>query len=168
MARRLLVGKATLEAPNQKTWVVGYDFSQIAHHAVALGAEMMARQGGGRLLVVHAYPHDLDRHLKILDPERDGPSIELDNAYARDAQRQLEEDIEDIPAYPGVSVETRLVAGRPAGAISRTAAEEQAAMILLGHRRHSDGEVLIGGVVDQVIRRALCAVMVVKTTDGDR
>src|SRR5690606_7288541 len=78
-------------------------------HAIEIAAQMLADKGGGRLLVVHAHPRDTEHSLKIVDPERDVPSLELDFAYVREARQQLAEDLAGIAAPPGVSIEGRLL-----------------------------------------------------------
>lgn len=158
---RAMLRVSVVDDARPQTWIVAYDFSAAAYHAIEIAAQMLADKGGGRLLVVHAHSRDTEHALKIVDPERDVPSLELDFAYVREARQQLAEDLAGIAAPSGVSIEGRLLAGRPASVVSRVAREEGASLILVGHLREHEG-VLPGGVAHGLLTRAECPVLVVK------
>lgn len=160
---RAMLRVCDVDDARPQTWIVAYDFSEAAHHAIEIAVEMLSHKGGGRVLVVHAHPRDTEHGLKIVDPERDVPSLELDFAYVREARLQLDEDLAAITTPPDVRLEGRLLAGRPASVVSRVAHDEGATLILVAHLREHEG-VLPGGVAHGLITRAECPVLVVKGT----
>lgn len=125
--------------------VVGYDGSDIARRAVthAVGA---AR--GGRLIIVHgrdAPPPQLSpkwRQMLDADHEKEGRAI-LDDIL-----------LEGNDELAGATWETRFVAGSPAEAIVRTAAEEDADVIVVGSHGYGRVAALLGSVSHDVLRLA--------------
>ncbi len=63
-----------------------------------------------------------------------------------------------------VSIEHRLEEGIPAAEILRVAQETKCDLIVMGtHGRTGMAHLLMGSVAEQVVRKALCPVMIVKT-----
>ena len=71
-----------------------------------------------------------------------------------DAQRQAE--------ARGVGVRTELIPGHAAEAITHYAAAHGHDLIVIGHRGHFLGDVLLGSTADRVAHHAHCPVMVVR------
>ena len=145
----------------ETTWLVAYDFSRLAHAALAMAADMLSKQGGGRLLVAHVHQ---------LRTSADGNGVDLatlvagdlERAYVDDAERLLREEMMAAEA-PGVRLEGRVLSGRPAPALCRLASEEGARMIVVGsHGRRGVERLLVGSVAEAILRQAPCAVLVVK------
>ena len=69
-----------------------------------------------------------------------------------------------LPArYPDLKVAAMQVAGDPASTICEVAAQEGAAMIVVGSRKVGSGRRLRGLVARGVLRRARCPVLIVDT-----
>ncbi len=144
------------------TWIVAYDFSDQARAAFSAAGEMLARQGGGRLIVAHAHPEGSATQGIGLDLVTLAPSAELERAYRRDAESALAEELLSFSAA-GVEVEHRVIAGAPADAITNLAIEEHAGLIAVGsHGRRGLERLLLGSVAEAITRRARCPVLVVR------
>lgn len=79
-------------------------------------------------------------------------------AEAAKALKQLKEMVD------GIEVETHLLQGKPAAAITDFAAKNGIDLIVVGARgKSSMEELLLGSVADRVIRTASCPVLVVKS-----
>jgi nucleotide-binding universal stress UspA family protein len=69
-----------------------------------------------------------------------------------------------LPADPAVHVEHRLKEGAPATEILRTARALECDLIVMGtHGRTGVGRLLMGSVAEEVLRKAPCPVLTVKT-----
>ena len=79
--------------------------------------------------------------------------------------KPLREQLQQLrPQDPKVPVEHRLVEGTAATEILRLAEETKCDVIVLGtHGRTGFGRLLMGSVAEQVVRRAPCPVVTVKT-----
>lgn len=142
------------------TWVLAYDFSRLAHRALALAARMLSHEGDARLVVVHAHPlHHAEAPTTRLLPF---VAAELERAYVADAARQLVEDV-SIADIAGVVIEPRLTAGHPAQAVCRTVFEVDARLVVVGcHARLESDAPGMGRVAEAIMRQAPCPVLVVK------
>jgi len=146
------------------TWIVAYDFSDQARAALTSAGDMLARQGGGRLIVAHAHPEGAGTHGLGLDILTLAPSAELERAYRLDAEGALAEELLSFAAA-GVEVSHRVIAGNPAEAITTLAGEEKAELIAVGsHGRRGLERLLLGSVAEAIMRRAHCPVLVVRAT----
>lgn len=144
------------------SWVVAYDFSDLARGALSYAADMLSREGGGHLLVLHAHPIEPTLSSSTADGLAVVPSVPLDQAYVDDAERQLAEEIQTVSA-PGVTLDHKVVIGWPAGMIASTAEACQADLIVVGtHGRRGLERMFLGSVAEAIIRRASCPVLVVK------
>lgn len=138
------------------------DFSEASRAALELAAEV-ARGSGAILLIAHV--SELELH----------PVGELFNEEPRPDPSELARLKSVVPAGTGLRYEHRLLHGEPgsvettnpADIILKAAEREQADLIVLGtHARSGVGHVLMGSVAESVLRRAACAVVVVKPPRG--
>jgi nucleotide-binding universal stress UspA family protein len=128
------------------------DFSDQSNFAFRLACSL-ARDYGARLIVVH-----------VVEPEvaifGDGMVV----PPPRDQEPLRAKLHELIPRDPKVCVEHRLVDGNPAAEILQLAVETECDLIMLGtHGRTGLGRLLMGSVAENVVRRAPCPVLTVKT-----
>jgi universal stress protein A len=129
------------------------DLSSHAELAYEL-ALSLARQTGARLVVLHvAVP-------PVVMYDHDGHLIPRPRDYLQAAREELSK----LPKPdPGVCVETHLGKGEVASEILRLAAETRADLIMMGTLgRTGLDRLLIGSVATDVMRRAPCAVAIVK------
>ena len=83
-------------------------------------------------------------------------------AEERDARRWLTEAVA-YAADHGVELAVRTVAGHPAQAIARVAADQDADLLVIGHSGHSAAwGHFLGGVTEKVSRHAPCSVLIVR------
>ena len=134
----------------QKTIIFPTDFST-ASDAALLHAEALARQQAARLLIVH-----------VEEPPLAYGGGELYYGLPEPNSERILKMLEDVkPSDPSVPFAHRLTMGDPAGEIVRIAADENAAMIVLGtHGRTGMTRLLMGSVAEAIVRRAPCPVLV--------
>jgi len=129
------------------------DFSEQSGVAFQLACSL-ARDHGARLLVLH-----------VTEPPRaivmEGvamPPPELDLASIRQRLEQVRSGDSAVP------IEHRLVEGDSAREILRVAVETKCGLIAMGtHGRTGLSRLLMGSVAEQVVRKASCPVLTVKT-----
>jgi nucleotide-binding universal stress UspA family protein len=127
------------------------DFSERSDHAFRLACAL-ARDCGARLFVLHVLRSPLVLYGGGAPPPGAGQAEEEWNKL-----RQLQ------PRATGVQVVPCLAEGDPAEAILRAARETRCDLILMGtHGRTGLGRLLMGSVAEQVVRKAPCAVLMVK------
>jgi len=129
------------------------DFSDRAAYALHLACGL-TRDYGARLIVLHvAMPQPVVYGEGILPVD---PQLLL-----REAREQLNRL--EVPGG-NVRAERRFVEGDPATEILRVARETGASLIVMGtHGRTGLGRLLMGSVAEQVVRKASCPVLTVKT-----
>ncbi len=130
------------------------DFSERSNYAFQTACAL-ARTYGAQLFVLHVGQQPV-----IVPVEGVGP-FEPERY-----QEQLTENLRNLQAQiPQLHVETRLViAARPAAEILRAAQEIRCDLIVMGtHGRTGLGRLLLGSVAEEVLRRASCPVLTVKT-----
>jgi nucleotide-binding universal stress UspA family protein len=129
------------------------DFSEYSNYAFDLACAF-ARDHGARLIILHvAMPTLVIYGEGVLPPQ---PVDYLDRA--REQLQQV------VPQDPKVTVEHRLVEGAAAPEILRVAEETRCDLIVMGtHGRTGMGRLLMGSVAEQVVRKASCPVLTVKT-----
>lgn len=112
----------------------------------------LARDYGARLIILNA----------LEPPFAHGRwTVELPEDHAR---RMMERLKLSRPCAPDLAVEYRQAEGEPAGLILRAAAEDRCDLIVMGTHGHRGIEhVLLGSVAEQVIRRAGCPVLAVRS-----
>jgi len=136
------------------TIVFPTDFST-ASDAALVHAAALARQSGGRLLIVH-----------VEEPPLAYGGGELYYGLPEPSSERILKMLEDVkPADPAVPFTHRLTMGDPAAEIVRIATDEQAEMIVLGtHGRTGLSRLLMGSVAEAIVRRAPCPVLVYRET----
>jgi nucleotide-binding universal stress UspA family protein len=129
------------------------DFSTNSSYALGL-AGSLARDYGARLIILHiATPPAAVYAEGIVLPEPEGYEEELRSQLQRLQPEGLESRTEHC-----------LVRGGAAAEILRVAEEKNCDLIVMGtHGRSGVGRLLLGSVAEQVIRRAPCPVVTVKT-----
>lgn len=140
---------------NVRKIVFPTDFSSLSDSALAHAAAL-ARESGGRLLIVHVQEPPLayaGGEMYYGVPEPDTGEI----------TRMLEAV---VPPTPDVAYEHHLLTGDPAEAIVRFAADQGADLIVMGtHGRTGLRRLLMGSVAEAVVRRAPCPVLTFKATE---
>ena len=136
-----------------KTILHPTDFS--AHSDVAFRlACSLARDYGARLLVAHVVEPPLPIY-------GDGLVLPTAQGIKKPLQALLHQL---LPQDPKVQVEHRLLEGDASTEILRVAKEVGCHLIVMGaHGRTGLGRLLMGSVAEQVLRRASCPVLTVKT-----
>ena len=146
-----------------RTWIVGFDFSQHADHALAHAASLLEAVGGGRLIVV--YVHELLGLRVGMSGFHHSPSFDhVEEALIADAQKTLVERVATVAArHPALEVTPRFEIGAPADVITSLARSEQAEQIVVGsHGRRGLNRLFLGSVAERVTRLSEVPVLVVK------
>jgi nucleotide-binding universal stress UspA family protein len=132
------------------------DFSERSDAGFRLACAL-ARDYDARLIVLHVVPTPAIVYLGgVVPPEPDQTRQQL-----WDKLRLMR------PDDPAITLEHRLVEGEPAPAILHLAEKLNCDLIVLGtHGRTGLGRFLMGSVAEQVLRRASCPVVTVKTPAG--
>jgi nucleotide-binding universal stress UspA family protein len=129
------------------------DFSESSDYAFRL-ARSLARDYGARLILLHVAPVPTVVYGEGIVP----PQPEENLAVLRARLQQLK------PRDPKTLVEHRLIEGDAATEIVQTAVETGCDVIVMGtHGRTGLPRFLMGSVAEQVVRRAPCPVVAVKT-----
>ncbi len=128
--------------------LVPFDWSESAKHAFQF-AVSLARQNDAQLVVLHVV---------CLPAVMYGPPPEVYTDHLRDELCHIK------PSDPKLSVQYLLAEGDPGTAILRTAKEANCDLIVMGsHGRTGLAHLLMGSVAEQVVRKATCPVLIVKT-----
>ena len=137
-----------------KTILFPTDFST-ASDAALVHAEVLAKQSGARLLIVH-----------VEEPPLAYGGGELYYGIPEPDSERILTMLEDVrPRDPAVPFAHKLTMGDPAGEIVRLATEEQAEMIVLGtHGRTGMVRLLMGSVAEAIVRRSPCPVLIYRET----
>jgi nucleotide-binding universal stress UspA family protein len=138
--------------------LVPTDFSEPAHAAMLLGADL-SRRYAASMTLVHTY--DLvayalpDGYVMYTSPQLDRMLEELERRLA-DARRNAE-------LAGALHVETRLLQGPAASEICAFAADGDFDLIVMGtHGRTGLKHFLMGSVAERVVRAAPCPVLTVR------
>jgi nucleotide-binding universal stress UspA family protein len=129
------------------------DFSERSDFAFRLACSL-ARDYGARLIVLHVAepPKAVGGEGLWVIP----PPLDLDPL--REQLRQLQ------PRDPKIQVERRLLEGHAATEILRVAEDVKCDLIVMGtHGRTGLGRLLMGSMAEQVVRKASCPVLTLKT-----
>jgi len=129
------------------------DFSERSVDAFHL-AGALARDYGARLIVLYVARQPILAYGEgVVPPD---PDILVEEAMER--LNRL------VAASPGVTAECRYAEGDPAHEMIRLARERHVDLIVMGtHGRTGLGRLLMGSVAEQVVRKAPCPVLTVKT-----
>jgi nucleotide-binding universal stress UspA family protein len=129
------------------------DFSERSELAFRLACSL-ARVHGAHLIVLHVaeLPMAVAGEGLVMLP----PALDLEPL--REQLRQIR------PEDPKIPVEHRLVQGAAATEILEMAGETKCDLVVMGtHGRTGLGRLLMGSVAEQVVRKASCPVLTVKT-----
>jgi len=130
------------------------DFSPPAEYAFRLACSL-ARDYGARLLVMHVVQPPAAAYGEMFI------NLPSEGGFKERAQASLRQLL--TPA-PQVAVETRVEEGDAATHIVRVAQEMPCDLIVMGtYGRTGLGRLLMGSVAEQVLRKAPCPVLTVKT-----
>ena len=147
------MGFAKEPAMNASKILVPTDFSTLGQTALEM-ATSLARDQGAKLLIVHVEEPPVaygggELYYGIEEPNREG------------LKRMLSEV---LPSDTAVSYEHRLLVGSPATAIVFLAEKENVDMIVMPtHGRTGLLRLLMGSVAEEVVRKAKCPVLTVKS-----
>jgi nucleotide-binding universal stress UspA family protein len=133
------------------------DFSKHSDYAFRIACSL-ARDYGAHLIVLHVLERPVFTYSGVMTaPPPPAPSAE--------ERQAIEEKLRRIePVHFGVSIEQLLVEGDPSAVILQVAQEHNCNLILMGsHGRTGLGRLLMGSVAEQVVRKASCPVLTVKT-----
>lgn len=134
--------------------LVPTDFSSLGQKALEM-ATSLARDQGAKLLIVHVEEPPVaygggELYYGLEEPNRE------------ELKRMLSEV---VPTDTTVSYEHRLIIGSPATAIVFLAEKENVDMIVMPtHGRTGLLRLLMGSVAEEVVRKAKCPVLTVKST----
>jgi maltose/moltooligosaccharide transporter len=145
--------------------VVGSDGTPTSLYAVDRAAEV-AQAAQARLIVVTAYT---DTETSAATQSAAGMHRDL---YGKEAARRaLDQSVTGLTRERARYIDQRLVAGDPARALLDTVGNNPASLIVVGNRGLGAHEgQLLGSVPGDVVKNALCDVMIVQTSalDEDR
>jgi nucleotide-binding universal stress UspA family protein len=139
---------------NAKKILVPTDFSHTGDAALSY-ATSLAKDNGGRLLIVHAE-----------EPPLAYGGGEMYYGIPEPTTEELLKMLHDVkPADSTVPIEYRLITGDPVNAMVRLAQDEAVDLIVLGsHGRTGLTRALMGSVAEGIVRKAQCPVLVCKQT----
>jgi nucleotide-binding universal stress UspA family protein len=129
------------------------DFSTVGQTALEM-ATSLARDRGAKLLIAHVEEPPMaygggELYYGIQEPDRE------------ELRRML---AEVVPTDPAVGYEHKLLVGSPAGAIVHLAEKEGVDLIVMPtHGRTGLSRLLMGSVAEEVVRKATCPVLTVKS-----
>ena len=143
---------------NARTILFPTDFSEASRDAF-LYASSLARDTGAKLLIIHVEePVVPYMGEEMYVPRKAVVNPELEKMLA-----------EVVPADEAVPYEHMVLAGSPATELLRIAKERGADFIVLGtHGRTGISRLLVGSVAEEVLRRAECPVLTVKSSASAR
>ncbi|RMG47540.1 MAG: universal stress protein [Acidobacteria bacterium] len=145
--------------PRWRTILVPVDFSEHSRHGLETARDI-ARETGGRLVLVHVVPDLLPTFVPDIAGFSDG---ELLHAAVERARRELEGFAPPGGLDAPGGVERRVEAGTVHAEIVRVAGEVGADLIVIAtHGRTGARHLLLGSVAERVVRTAPCPVLVVK------
>ena len=144
------------------TWIVAYDFSDLAKSALEKAERQLSGLGGGRIIIAHVHVPATDG--AGIDLGTLGPGfVQSEQAVLEATERALADLIAGLPPVPGVTREHRILVGRPADKIVDLAVALDADQIVIGsHGRRGFERLLLGSVAERMLRLADRPVLVVK------
>jgi nucleotide-binding universal stress UspA family protein len=146
-----------------KSIVIGTDGSETARQAVKDAIDL-SKNVGAKLLVVSVYEAVSDVRLR---EERKDVTEDPDWMLNRrdDVMALLDEVSEQARSAGVAEIDTFARQGDPADAIIDVAEEQQADVIMVGHRGMTGSRrFLLGSVPNKISHHAPCSVLIVKTT----
>jgi nucleotide-binding universal stress UspA family protein len=143
--------------------LVATDFSDSAHHALRYGVSF-AKQFDAVLVLVHAVENMTLGYASDLFPVPMAEVFEEISGFARTELAKLAAEVRE----KDVTVEERVVQGKPPAEIVRLASEEKVDLIVLGtHGKGMLDQALFGSTTERVIRKAPCPVLTVRLHTAD-
>lgn len=130
------------------------DFSECSGHAFEMAC-VVARDYGAKLLVQHVRqpPAAIQGEVVVFPIEVPG-----ETEAARDRLHAV------LPSESGIVVEHHLTVGDPVSEIVELASRKRCDLIVMGtHGRSGLSRLILGSVAEQVLRKAPCPVLMVKT-----
>lgn len=133
------------------------DFSENADIAFQHALDMVLRRPASLLIILHVIPEPEAEFWKTYIYEVD----DIDNKAKQDIDERIRQSyLSKIP--PEIMVQVEIKIGRDYQTILNFAEEIHADVIVMGRRGHSTWErPFFGSVVERVVRRAECPVLVV-------
>jgi nucleotide-binding universal stress UspA family protein len=132
------------------------DFSQHSTNAFRLSCAL-ARDYSARLILLHVLERPVAVYAGVMTPQPPPPATEPRQAAIQQLQHME-------PADGTLSVERLCEEGEPATGILQIAQERGCDLIVMGsHGRSGLGRLLMGSVAEEVVRKAACPVVIVKT-----
>jgi nucleotide-binding universal stress UspA family protein len=144
--------------------LVPTDFSEPSEHAARYAAEL-AKRYEAEIHCIHVsdIPADL---LATSTYYMTGPSEQFVDQVRDESRKSLESF--SAKNFPGMSVKTAFLEGRPFVEIIRYARDEKIDLIVIAtHGRTGLKHALFGSVAEKVVRKAPCPVLVVKRDERD-
>lgn len=142
-----------------KTILHPTDFTEDSRYALEVACAL-ARDQSARVILLHVLPHAAPIGRDRTVPTFREAHIDEDlQAYREEMTRKLAKERE-MASY--ARVETLLHEGDVASTITRTAEETPCDVIVMGTHGNSRKHALMGGVAEEVIRKAHCPVVAVK------
>jgi nucleotide-binding universal stress UspA family protein len=139
-----------------KTILHPTDFSESSHNAFRLACSV-ARDHDSRLIVLHV--------ISMPDLAYKGYGVPGSPLLPDEYMSKVRQELEKIQQPdPQPALERRLEEGEPASEIIRVATDTGANLIVMGtHGQTGLRHILMGSVAEQVVRKAPCAVLTLKT-----
>lgn len=138
-----------------KNILVATDGSEYSMDAVK-HAVSIAKATGAKLTVLYVVS-------TFVEPRRSAPAYNGLKKIFREEGKKAVEKAKEIAKQEGIGAEAKILEGIPFEVIVEAAKEEKADLIVMGSHGHTGiNKVLLGSVAERVIRRAPCAVTVVR------
>jgi nucleotide-binding universal stress UspA family protein len=133
--------------------LVPTDFSTLGQKALEM-ATALAKERGAKLLIAH-----------VEEPPIAYGGGELYYGIDEPNHHQIQRMLNEVlPTDPAVGYEHRLMIGNPATAIVHLAEQEHVDMIVMPtHGRTGLLRLLMGSVAEEVVRKAMCPVLTIKS-----
>lgn len=129
------------------------DFSKPSEFAFRV-ASSLARDYNARLILLHVIPPPMMMYAGEMVPAEGWPSTE----EAKEKLRRMEGDTHHV------RVESTVLEGDAVDAILRAAKETHSDAIVMGtHGRRALNRLLMGSVAEQIVRKATCPVLTVRS-----
>ncbi|MBX3183477.1 MAG: universal stress protein [Polyangiaceae bacterium] len=154
--------------PEQVTWVVGLDYSELGDLAFDRALALAAERPGVELHVIQvASGYGPMVSVEVRD---DTLTLTLEEASARlkqHVQQRLSAYEERLGPLQLGRLVTHVRVGSPAQEIAQLATDLRAEQVVVGtHGRRGFSRLLLGSVAEGVVRLAPCSVMVVRPPNG--
>jgi nucleotide-binding universal stress UspA family protein len=132
------------------------DFSPAARAAGNIAGQLAAKLGDTVLLL-----HVIDP-VSMVGLEVTAAAVSWETALREAAERELDAEAERLRAT-GVTVRTRVLAGRPAEMTRQLAAEDESRLMVVGsHGRKGAAHLFLGSVAEEIARESPCPVLVTR------